>query len=231
MTAKNPKYLIMSPELESSQSFMPMSESDKKRLYDDIKINGIRHPIICYMDKENGDTLVLAGWHRREIAIQLKLDEVPVEIVDLNPKERQAFVVKENLARRHLNTEQKQKLIDHLLKLNTAKSNKSIAAETGVTKETVKKRRETLEAGGEIRPVKEVKGADGKTYKKQSDDKKKLNPNKAEVKNKTVKEAPAAQLKKKVGVVRTIDDCLSDLHGQQRKQTITAIMEVIKKYK
>jgi len=163
ISEKKPQNLKMSPELAESQDFMPMSADDIKRLTDDIKINGVRHPIICY--RKDGELQILAGWHRREIAVKLGIN-VPVDIVKATPKERKEFVIKENLARRHLNGDQKAALVSHLLKLNPKRSNKGIAKDTGTTKETVKKYRNKLEAGGEIRPVTETTGTDGKTYKK-----------------------------------------------------------------
>jgi len=159
---KRPGTLEMSPELRTVQYLMPMSDEDRDRLAEDIKANGVRHPLIIY--NHDGKNLVLAGWHRREIAVALGLPSVPVETVEASPKERREFCITENLARRHLTATQKRDIIEYLLKLDPAKSNKSIAKETGTTKETVKAARTRLQTGGEIRPVKSVKGADGKAY-------------------------------------------------------------------
>ncbi len=152
----------MSPELRDVQDIMPMSSEDLERLTADIKVNGIRHPVIVY--RKGGTLYVLAGWHRREIAVKLGIP-VPVEEVEGTAKERREFCITENLARRHLTATQKRDIIEYLLKVNPSKSNKSLAKETGTTKETVKAARGRLEAGGEIRPLNKVKGTDGKTYK------------------------------------------------------------------
>ena len=230
-TLKNPNALQPSPELISIQPFMPIDPGDRERLKADIQeTNEVRDPIKAYESAE-GDLFILGGYNRWVIAKELNI-KVPVDTYQGTPKEYRELVIADNLNRRHFTAEQKRQLITMFLKQDPGESNRTIAKKTGATDKTVKAVRTELETGAEIPHLKAVKGADGKTYKKQSNDKKNLKQSKAIDKHKTKKEAPAAQLKKKVGViVRTIDDCLSDLHGQQRKQTISAIMEVIKKYK
>jgi predicted ArsR family transcriptional regulator len=65
-----------------------------------------------------------------------------------------------------MTTRQKQDLIVFLLRQDPSQSDKSIARKVGTTKETVKSQRKKLETGGEIRPVRQVRGADGKVYRK-----------------------------------------------------------------
>ena len=163
-TEYNPKALLMSPELKEAQDIMPMSTEDRQRLKDDIKKNGLRHPIIVY--KKGKEYYILAGWNRREIAIELNISPVDIQIMSGTEEEFKTFVITENLSRRHLTTEQKKDLIKYLLKADHKQSNKSIAKKTGTTKETVKAHREKLEDRGEIIKADKVLGADGKEYKK-----------------------------------------------------------------
>lgn len=164
----NPKRLVISPELEAVQNLMPMSEADRERLKDDILKNGMRHPIIFYTGyyKKAKIKYVLAGWNRREIAVELNLPEVPVQEVFGTTEEYKSFVITENLSRRHLNTEQKSELIKYLLKADPAKSDRSIAKYTGVSKSTVGEKRAELVSGGQIDHLNEIKGSDGKIYQK-----------------------------------------------------------------
>lgn len=155
-----------SPELLEIQPLMRISDQDRDNLKKDIQESGeIRDPLKVYYDK-NGECLILAGFNRWRVAQELGFQYVPIQIYELKPQARRELVVNDNLNRRHLTTRQKQDLIVFLLRKDPAQSDKSIARKVGTTKETVKSQRKKLESGGEIRPVKEVRGADGKVYKK-----------------------------------------------------------------
>lgn len=157
-TQKKASALTISSELQDLQTLMPMSADDRQRLAEDIKKNGVRHPVIVYQQK--GELLVLAGWHRREIAKELGL-LVPVEIVEASPRERREFVIKENLARRHLDTAQKAKLIRHLLKADPTSSSRKVAAAMGVHHQTVEKHRRHVD---KLSTSRKRRGKDGKEY-------------------------------------------------------------------
>jgi hypothetical protein len=156
---KRPWVLEMSPELRAVQELMPMSPEDRERLAQDIKKNGIRHPIICY--ENDGKSLVLAGWHRREIAVELELQEVPVEIIEAPPRERREFCINENLARRHLTQKQKERIAQEFFRIKPDTSARQIAERVGIsptTASTIKKK--AVVQIGQL----PVKGRDGKTY-------------------------------------------------------------------
>ena len=163
-TEKNPKTLLMSPELKDAQSLMPMSDVDRKNLKADIETNGMRHPIIAY--RKEGGYYILAGWNRREIALELNIPLVAVQIVEGSAEEYKSFVITENFSRRHLTTEQKGALIKYLLKADSSQSNGSIAKKAGVSKSTVQSKRVELESGGQIEHLHKTTGSDGKKYKK-----------------------------------------------------------------
>jgi ParB-like chromosome segregation protein Spo0J len=155
-----------SPELLEIQPLMRISDHDRDNLKKDIQGSGeIRDPLKVYYD-ENGDCSILGGFNRWQIARELGFKYVPIQIYELKPRARMELAVNDNLNRRHLTTKQRQDLIGFLLRKDPSQSDKSIARKVGTTKETVKSQRKRLESGGEIRPVKEVRGADGKVYRK-----------------------------------------------------------------
>lgn len=163
VTQKNPALLKISPELQEVQDLMPMDGDDYERLKEDIRENGVRHPVICYHEK--GALYVLAGAHRLKAALQLGLSLVPVQTVEGERDEFSDFAIRENLARRHLTREQKQRLVDHFLKKGAGDSDRVIAKQAGAHHKTVAARRAALESTGEIRQLETRKGEDGKTRK------------------------------------------------------------------
>jgi ParB-like chromosome segregation protein Spo0J len=154
-----------SPELLEVQNLMPMDASDRNRLKEDIEQSGIiRDPIKVY--KEGRKFMILGGFNRWSIAVELGLETVPVEIYRVTEEERKDLVIKDNLNRRHLTSEQKRNLIAYFLKEDPYRSNREIAKKTGIDHKTVEPVRRQLEAGGEIPHLKTIKGMDGKEYSK-----------------------------------------------------------------
>lgn len=154
-----------SPELLEVQNLMPMDSSDRNRLKDDIEQSGIiRDPIKVY--KDGRKFMILGGFNRWTIAVELGFETVPVEIYRVTEEVRKELVIKDNLNRRHLTSEQKRNLIAYFLKEDPYRSNREIAKKTGIDHKTVEPVRRQLEAGGEIPHLKTVKGMDGKEYSK-----------------------------------------------------------------
>jgi len=151
----NPKNLLMSPELEEVQHVMPMSDTDRKQLKSDIKKHGMRHPIIVY--NKGGVNYVLAGWNRREIAIELNMPLVDIQIMEGDtPGEFKLFVVTENLSRRHLTTDQKKKIAELFFKITPEASANQIAKKTGLDDKTAGKVKRDLQARSEIPNVETI---------------------------------------------------------------------------
>jgi ParB-like chromosome segregation protein Spo0J len=144
---------------ELSLLFPAMKSEDVGRLAEDIKRNGLYHPIVLYQDK------ILDGVHRYQVcsANSMMLKCQKFEGTDAEAK---AFVISSNFHRRHLTNAEKQKWIDELLKLDPSKSDRAIAASIGVDNKTVNTRRERLEATEEIPQLTETTGADGKKRKR-----------------------------------------------------------------
>ena len=137
-----------SPELVEVQALMPIDPADRERLKEDIAKDGIRDAIKVY--KNGSKYYILGGYNRWRIAQELGISTVPVEIYHIGPEERRDLVIKDNLNRRHLTREQKQRLIAYFLKQNPEQSNRAIAEKTGSDDKTVGKVRKQLESGAEI---------------------------------------------------------------------------------
>lgn len=154
-----------SPELLEVQSFLPISAEDRERLKKDIEQSGeIRDPIKIYFDKE-GNPLILGGFNRWHIAQELGWQFAPCEVMDVAPKERRELAIMDNLARRHMTREQKQKIVVMFLKNDPVQSDRTIAKKTGADHKTVGVVRSKLESTGEIPQLEKRAGADGKIRK------------------------------------------------------------------
>ncbi len=151
-----------SPELLQVQSLMPISQVDRDALKADIQKHGIKDGLKVYHEK--GRHFILSGLNRWQIAKELGLESVPIDVIDIPKRKRKAYCIDDNLSRRHLTTLQKRTLVDYLLNETPLVSSRSIAKKVGVDKNTVESRRQ--KSGGEIHHLKR-KGADGKTYTKQ----------------------------------------------------------------
>ncbi len=152
-----------SPELIEVQALMPIDPADRERLKEDIAKDGIRDAIKVY--KNGSKYYILGGYNRWRIAQELGITTVPVEIYYLSEDERRDLVIKDNLNRRHLTREQKQRLIEFFLRKDPEQSDRVIAKKTGSDHKTVGSVREKLESGGEIPHVDKRIGKDGKVQK------------------------------------------------------------------
>jgi len=82
-----------------SAAFPSMSADDFAALIEDIKINGQREPIIVH------EGMVLDGWHRYRACLELGID--PEKFTFGKDKDPVAFVLSQNLHRRHLTPSQR----------------------------------------------------------------------------------------------------------------------------
>lgn len=164
--------IVVSPELEKVQGLMPMHDTDKGNLFADIEKNGIRDPLKAYT--EGGKVYLLAGLHRLDAARKFNFNTVPVELLKIKPDERENFCVHDNLNRRHLTREDKQRLIDYFLVKQPELSNRAIADKVKVDHKTVGDRRKEKEEGGEIPHHETRTGKDG--IKQPSEKPKRNNP-------------------------------------------------------
>ena len=112
----------------------------------DIALRGVMVPIEF---DEHGN--VLDGYHRLQICAELGIKEYPKVIrAGMTEAEKLTHARKLNMARRHLNAEQKRELIREQLKETPEQSDRQIAKALGVTHPTVGALRRELEENGDV---------------------------------------------------------------------------------
>jgi len=171
-------YLQASPELEELQHLMPISDIDYSNLKKDIEESGeVRDAIKCYQDDE-GNFLILGGVNRWKIAKELNIKTVPVQVYKGTKQEYKELVINDNVRRRHMSKEDKQRVAAELIKINPTRSALSISKEVGISDKTVTSIKNDLKGRSEIpnvgtvdtkgrkqpdkpkRPVKEISKSD-----------------------------------------------------------------------
>jgi ParB-like chromosome segregation protein Spo0J len=177
-----------------AEKFPLMEGDDLQKLADDISARGLLHQIVLHEGK------ILDGRNRYRAAALAKVTLAPKDFRELPAStDPRADVISANLHRRHLTAEQKRTLLAELIKIDPTKSNRQIAEEAKVDKNTVKSVRDGLEATGEIHQLEETTGKDGKQRKTKKTGKKKPGPR------------PAHQVYK--AKQEELIDLLKDTHG------------------
>jgi len=100
---------LLKPYKFNKEFFEDIKGTDYEGLKEDIKQNGIK--VDLHITKSN---TILCGHQRWEIAKEIGLKEVPVVIVKIDENDERKlkeYVIKDNLLRRQLSTEQKYILI------------------------------------------------------------------------------------------------------------------------
>jgi N6-adenosine-specific RNA methylase IME4 len=139
------------------QVMPPLSADDYESLKADIAARGVMVPVEY---DEHGN--ILDGHHRASIWTELTaagaaLAPFPRVIrVGFTEAEKRTHARKLNLARRHLNQEQRRTLIQQELKDNPEKSNRQIAEGLKVSDHTVKSVRDDLEGRAQIARISHV---------------------------------------------------------------------------
>lgn len=226
-----------SPELLEIQPLMEIDRGDFERLREDIKRSGeIRDPIKVYYDK-TGSPLILGGFNRWKIAVEIGFEFVPIEIYDgLTPRQRRELVINDNLSRRQLTRTQKENLINYFLKKDPGKSNRAIAKQTKTDHKTVKTARDRLESRGEIPHLKKRTGLDGKKY---TPSPRKAEPRPAkkahhEIVNQLYRSLDAAGPLETVQLIfilkNTADEILGRLDKEHRRRAISVLKALFKRF-
>ncbi len=128
--------------------FPLMKDKDVEALAVDIKANGLREPITLYQGA------ILEGRHRYQACAMAGV-EPRFEDFTGDDAAALAFVISKNLHRRHLTAKQKRKAIADLITAQPEKSNRAIADQAKVDKNTVTAVRQEMEERGEIHHVEE----------------------------------------------------------------------------
>lgn len=108
----NKKTIELKPYKFNKEFFEDIKGNDYNSLKEDIKNNGIK--VDLHITKSN---TILCGHQRWDIAKEIGLKEVPVKIIDIVESDEgkvKEYVIKDNLLRRQLSTEQKYILIGTL---------------------------------------------------------------------------------------------------------------------
>ena len=190
---------------DNRRYFQPLTGADFDALKADIKAHGMHDALIVTKADSDGVRTVLSGHNRLRAVKALKTEEqespekwgrVSVrEKVFTSKDAEKGFVIRDNLLRRQLDTEQKEQLINQLLKDSPDMSDRAIANILKVDHKTVASKRDKLEAGGEIPHLTTRTGKDGK---KQTADKP---GNKGKKPSHASQEAPEGTQKGGVGEV------------------------------
>jgi hypothetical protein len=157
--------------------FPRMSESELKELAEDIRKNGLQHPIVTHYCRKTQqrhlidgvnrlDALALLGWlgppknGGEPLTIRKKRDTIDTNSAlklthlktkyDLSDEAVYCYVIAANVHRRHLTAEQKRELIAKVLKATPEKSNNQIAKDVKVDDKTVGSVRAEMESRSEI---------------------------------------------------------------------------------
>jgi hypothetical protein len=161
----------------AAEMFPEMGGDEFKSLVEDIRQQGLRTAISTWFDKNEQEWL-LDGRNRlnalEELGYRFKIvytggygsDRPHLKITKPDSKKTMfvvqrshqdidpySYVTSLNIERRHLTAAQRKEIAETLLKANPARSDRSIAKETGVHHETVATVRKDGEASGEIRHI------------------------------------------------------------------------------
>jgi phage N-6-adenine-methyltransferase len=141
--------------------FPPLPPDELKALGDDIKAHRLQNRVKLWAEKTPDGVRysVLDGRSRLDaievagLPIQVFINSRPnrtfFEVVEeyVDPFD---YVVSANMKRRHLTSEERDRIIGDLIKLNPTKSNRQIAKQTSVSPTTVGKVRDELERAGDV---------------------------------------------------------------------------------
>jgi len=143
----------------------PLMEGEEfDALVADIKVHGLHEPIMLYQGK------VLDGRNRYRacLAAGIEADVGDFEAwhrTKQSEADARAYVISQNLHRRHLTAEQRRDLLVKLVAAQPGKSDRAIGDEAGVHHSAIGRARKAGEATGAVAPVKKRTGADGKARK------------------------------------------------------------------
>jgi ParB-like chromosome segregation protein Spo0J len=145
--------------MSTYQVMPPLQPEDFDALLGDIKARGVLVPV-----EYDEDGNILDGHHRVKACEQLGITEWPRFIrKGLTEDEKRAHARQLNLARRHLNRDQKRELIKAQLVETPERSNRQVAEALGVDHKTVQAVRSEGESIGEI-PQCDRQTSDGRKY-------------------------------------------------------------------
>jgi hypothetical protein len=178
----NPPPLTPYPFHSLANKFPLLNGSEFLEFVADIEAQGLREPITLYEGQ------VLDGRNRYRACLRLKREPRFKEFKG-DAAAACAFVISQNIVRRHLKAKEKLEALAALIKANPEKSDRAIAADLKVDKNVVSRARKKVEETGAPAPVEKRTGKDGKSRRLPT---KKTRPAKPET-SKTIAPAAASQ--------------------------------------
>lgn len=137
--------------------FPMLPDAELDALAKDIGANGLTSPLSLWREDETAPWQLIDGRNRIDAMARLSdgTDRINGALTMANPYEGErtdplAFVVSANILRRHLDAEQKRKVIAALIKADPTRSNRSIALLAKVDDKTAGNVRKELEGRAEI---------------------------------------------------------------------------------
>jgi len=147
--------------MKNYQVMPDLSSDDYNNLKADIDARGVLVPV-----EYDEDDNILDGHHRVRACTELGIDWPRFVRKGLSEDEKRTHARQLNIARRHLNRDQKRELIAEQLKESPERSNRQVAEGLGVSDNTVGSVRRDLEATAQIAQLDKTVGADGKERRK-----------------------------------------------------------------
>lgn len=146
----------------SQTIFTDLAGVEWEELVEDVRARGIQQPIT--VSARTGRPVIVDGHQRVRAAREAGLTSIPaVQQPYADERAETLALVMANIRRRHLSREERRAVIAEMLKLYPEKSNRQHAESLGVSHNTVKAERESLESLGQIAQVDRVTTSDGKS--------------------------------------------------------------------
>jgi ParB-like chromosome segregation protein Spo0J len=141
MTSKSAKLEAELPFHPSANVFPLMTGSEFDELVADIERRGLRVPIVTHKGQ------IIDGRNRARACAKAGVKPRYEEFTGTDEEVDRA-IASLNIHRRHLKPEQRREKLAHLLHLHPDRSDRSLAAEAGVDRETVSRARKRTTTGG-----------------------------------------------------------------------------------
>jgi len=129
------------------QYFPAMLDTDFERLKESIAQHGFDPEKAVVLDE---DGRILDGHHRAKACAEMGIECPTRTRAGLTEQEKDDFIWRENMIRRHIPLAERLTLVRHRLRAKPEESDRAVARDVGVRPETVAKQRDELEKVNEI---------------------------------------------------------------------------------
>ena len=203
------------------QILPPLSEQEYDTLKKSIEINGLEYPVIA---DQAGN--IVDGFHRQRACEELKIKCSRIVRNFESENEKYELALSVNCNRRHLNQNQKRKVIEGYLVHDPQVANNNLADLVGVSKNTVASVREHLEATGQIDKFEKLRGKDGKLRNKKQNKILANSDREAEKAIQIIRDLPDSCTGKTYDIVTANRRAKRNLNAKKRKEEIESMAPV-----